>query len=63
MKGAEIGEVRPCSLCGIVRRKRELWWCSLCRKWFCVGCGRDDHWWQCPKNPERSAGGAGAKGR
>jgi hypothetical protein len=32
-------------------------YCDLCRRWFCLGCHRDQHWFNCPGNAAAQAAG------
>jgi hypothetical protein len=42
-----FGKSRVCGQCGTLRGSRCMVWCSICRRWFCEDCHRDDHVWQC----------------
>lgn len=42
--------MRICRECNWHFHPKDAVFCSLCRRWFCLKCYRDWHWWHCPKN-------------
>ena len=36
--------------CHEAKPRREMVYCDICRQWFCEGCYKSDHVWQCAED-------------
>lgn len=57
MARESVPPLKTCRECQGVRPAAQMAFCDLCRRWFCLACHRDQHWFACPGNG-RDAGPA-----